>query len=921
MKINYKSLIIASLITCTNFSVFSQVSTTFQQSAASINPAASSYKRCGTGVLPQQFETWLQTLQPVGGGKGGGDNSIETIFTIPVIVHIVHNNEAVNTPTALSGGNLNAAQVIDQINILNRDYNKKNPDTTSIPGVFKPVLGNMRINFCLAVVNPTGGIMPEPGIDRVNRVAKGWTASPYTQTYIDATIKPNSIWDPTRYFNIWVLDLGSSLLGYATFPNPGTTGLQGLSAPYGSPTTDGVVILNKSFGSVGTAVSNPPYDKGRTVVHETGHWVGLRHTWGDATCGDDYCNDTPTSNTSNFGCPAFPHVTCSNGPNGDMFMDYMDYVDDNCMEMFTKDQVYRAQLIMPNSILRYTLLTSTVCNLPSSTNDIGLSNIIAPTYSSVLNCNSYINPIVAITNFGTNVITSATFTYNLDGVATQTLAWAGNLAPGASNTVNIPQMNGVSNGTHAFNISILNPNSTADSFMGNNYSNQPFAITNGYTIAASGATTICSGSQATVTASGGATSYTWNPSAITGTSAVVNPASTTIYSVSGTYSNCVKIATVLVTVNLTPTLTANSTTICVGGTATLIASGAPTYSWSTTQTTSSIMVTPASNTTYTAYGINGTCVSSKTLMVTIGSSLGIVPIANPTAYCNGGSTTITASGASTYTWMPGNLNGSSISVNPSSSTTYTVSGTAATCTGSNSILITVNPNPTITATATNPTVCIPGPGTTLNGTGASTYTWQPGNLVGSAVVVTPASNITYTVVGSTAAGCTNTQNVSVIVNPKPTVNVATSTPTLCNGEIGTVFAVGATTYVWNPGNLSGSTVSVTPSSTTTYTVTGTTNGCSDIQTITIVVSPCTGLSSYAASNFQLSVYPNPFKDELNFKVSEEVRVSIYNAIGQLMKSETISRLGSISTSDLPNAVYFVQVKGANQTRVLKVIKN
>ncbi|HRH67690.1 MAG TPA: M43 family zinc metalloprotease, partial [Bacteroidia bacterium] len=141
----------------------------------------------------------------------------------------------------------------------------------------------------------------------------------------------HSPWDPHRYLNLWVCNLGGGLLGYAQFP-----------ADLGSsPGTDGVVIGYKYFGTLGTAIS--PYNLGRTATHEVGHWLNLRHIWGDASCGDDQVNDTPTQEQANFQCPSFPHVTCGNGPNGDMFMNYMDYVNDNCMAMFTGGQKTRIQ--------------------------------------------------------------------------------------------------------------------------------------------------------------------------------------------------------------------------------------------------------------------------------------------------------------------------------------------------------------------------------------------------------------------------------------------------------------------------------------------------------------------------------------------------------------------------------------------------
>jgi len=382
MKLHLKFIL--TLLVFGNLIVKSQVSSAYQASNNSINESKG--RTCGTPILPQQFETWYNSLLPANGGpKGNSNNSTQSIFNIPVVVHVIHSGQAVG-----SGANISQAQVVDQINILNQDFNGTNAYTTLIPAAFKPLLGKSKINFCLAVVNPSNVVMTEPGIDRINSVSKGWTAGPYTPNYTNATIKPQSIWDPNRYLNIWVESLGSSLLGYATFPNPGSTGLSGIPAPYGSATSDGVVCLNTAFGSIGSAA--PPYNKGRTATHEIGHWIGLRHIWGDASCGNDFCNDTPTQSTSNFGCPGFPQVSCSNGPNGNMFMNYMDYVNDACMQLFTKDQVYRMQLIMANSQFRASLLTSTVCNLPSATNNVGITNVISPTYSQVVNCNLFINP-------------------------------------------------------------------------------------------------------------------------------------------------------------------------------------------------------------------------------------------------------------------------------------------------------------------------------------------------------------------------------------------------------------------------------------------------------------------------------------------------------------------------------------------------
>ena len=181
MKINYKSLVAASMLLCSNLMVFAQSNKTVQSNQGPVYTGLPN-RGCGTGILPQQFETWVQSLQQQGGGKGETNNSTQSVFTIPVIVHIIHNNEPVNSVSANTGANINAAQVIDQINILNKDFNGTNADTNTIPSAFKPLLGKFKINFCLAAVNPTGGVLPEPGIDRINRVSKGWTAPPYSNT-------------------------------------------------------------------------------------------------------------------------------------------------------------------------------------------------------------------------------------------------------------------------------------------------------------------------------------------------------------------------------------------------------------------------------------------------------------------------------------------------------------------------------------------------------------------------------------------------------------------------------------------------------------------------------------------------------------------------------------------------------------------
>ncbi|MGI4871903.1 MAG: M43 family zinc metalloprotease [Janthinobacterium lividum] len=281
------------------------------------------------------------------------NRNVAVTYTLPIIVHVISNGENVG-----SGTNLSFAQVQSQIDVLNEDYNKLNADGNNlaiVPAIFQPVRGDAQVKFVPAYLDPNGKLLAEPGIDRVNRNTKSWNAPPYYQAYIQSTIKPGTYWDPTKYVNVWVLQLDPTLLGYAQFPN-NTGGLGGLSPLGGAANTDGVVIQYNAYGRVGTLLS--AYNKGRTLTHELGHWLGLRHITGDAACGDDYCNDTPPQAALNGGCVAFPHISNCSGNNGDMSMNYMDYSNDVCLGLFSIDQVSRIQTVMANTPRRSELVSS-----------------------------------------------------------------------------------------------------------------------------------------------------------------------------------------------------------------------------------------------------------------------------------------------------------------------------------------------------------------------------------------------------------------------------------------------------------------------------------------------------------------------------------------------------------------------------------
>ena len=267
-----------------------------------------------------------------------------TTITIPVVVHVLYNTAAQN---------ISDAQVQSQIAVLNQDYHKLNPDYTNTPGIYAGLVADANIQFVLAKRTPTG--TATNGI--VHKYTK--TASWSTNDAVKNSKRGgDDAWDATKYLNLWACNLGQGLLGYAQFPG-------------GSAATDGVVILYSAFGSKAkypAGTYSASYDLGRTATHEVGHWANLRHIWGDdsgACTGSDQVADTPNQGAENYGCPAFPHVSCSNA--GDMSMNYMDYVDDRCMYMFSTGQSGRMDAVFAAGGPRAGITTSLGGTAPRTT--------------------------------------------------------------------------------------------------------------------------------------------------------------------------------------------------------------------------------------------------------------------------------------------------------------------------------------------------------------------------------------------------------------------------------------------------------------------------------------------------------------------------------------------------------------------------
>ena len=352
-----------------------------------------------------QFEQWMKVkLGQLKLSKlGTGDRAQSTVYTIPVVVHVIHNGEAIGT-----GTNVSDAQVLSQIDVINNDYPRLNADSVNTPGEFKPAAGTINVHFVLAKQDPEG--LPTNGIVRVKGTKTGWTLAD------NSTFKALSYWPAENYLNIWVVKFvdPSGIIGYAQLP---ISTLPGLEKASDDRLTDGVAIDYRAFGSGNFPNLYSQFNKGRTATHEIGHIFGLRHIWGDVNdcTGTDYVNDTPPQDASTRGCPAQPQAPCSVDK---MFQNYMDYTDDPCMNIFTKDQIDRMVTVLGNSPRRASLLVSPGATDPVSVaNDLGVRSIVAPTKTA---CPTTTAPAVEVRNYGNNTVSSARIQLTVNGVTTET---------------------------------------------------------------------------------------------------------------------------------------------------------------------------------------------------------------------------------------------------------------------------------------------------------------------------------------------------------------------------------------------------------------------------------------------------------------------------------------------------------------------
>lgn len=363
------------------------------------NLTESTAEKCGQLILESQleeeigffgskpfFESWVdQKIK-----EGLNQPQILSTYNqeprlIPVVVHVIHSGQAIGT-----GSNIPFSQIETQINILNEDFRRQNSDASLTLEQFQAVAADSNIEFVLAKQDPQG--LPTDGVVRIEGPKSSYLPSDA------ALIGQISQWNPEEYLNIWVTTLSDNYIGYASFP---FSDLPGLNFSPFAEIVDGITIDFNFFGIGGNATMN---SQGRTATHEIGHYLGLRHIWGDGGCGvDDFVADTPPQDGSNMICSSTASkFSCGNL---NMIQNYMDYTPDACMNLFTKGQVDRFNVVLANSPRRVTLVNNRATKNPIlKQRDLAITRIIEPQSFS---CSDVITPIIEVKNMGVLPLESA----------------------------------------------------------------------------------------------------------------------------------------------------------------------------------------------------------------------------------------------------------------------------------------------------------------------------------------------------------------------------------------------------------------------------------------------------------------------------------------------------------------------------------
>ena len=408
-QLNWKQLLFAVLFFVCSFTAFGQ-GVTLQEfsSGGSSHQGAGHNEKCGHTFLEIQqekelgvfgskpfFEDWITKKIVEKNSKPQIMKVQAEPRVIPVVVHVLHNGTAVGVEA-----NISDAQILSQIRILNEDFRRKNADAIRTPAEFLPVAADANIEFVLAKQDPNG--LPTTGI--VRKQGPKTIYAPEDATLIGQT----SQWNPEEYLNMWVVPLVSPYLGYATFP---TSNLPGLNFTPTAAIRDGITVDYLFFGTgPGTAANTT----GRTATHEVGHYLGLRHIWGDeAGCElDDFVLDTPSQDNPN-------NTICNDNPsrfscgNSNMIQNYMDYTPDRCMNLFTKGQVDRFDVVLANSPRRASLVNGRGTKDPIlPTRDISLLKVVNPADAL---CQTNVAPQVEIQNVGNELVSSVRIEFRWNG--------------------------------------------------------------------------------------------------------------------------------------------------------------------------------------------------------------------------------------------------------------------------------------------------------------------------------------------------------------------------------------------------------------------------------------------------------------------------------------------------------------------------
>lgn len=381
------------------------------------------------------FEHWIQNQKElrslVHRTFGTQQNEIKLI---PVVVHIVHNGEPVG-----EGSNLSKERILSQIAVLNEDFRRLNADTVNTPNIFVPVAADSEIEFVLAQTDPEG--LATEGIVRVEGTQESWNINE------DVQLKKLSYWPAEDYLNIWVTNLENKLLGYAEFP---VSDLPGLEDAPDNRLLDGVVVEADYFGMNDNV---KPISKGRTATHEVGHFLGLRHIWGDGkNCDtDDFCEDTPLADTEHYTCNDI-QFSCGFR---NMIENYMDYTNDVCMNIFTLDQKARMQIVLANSPRRTSLVNANGAFPPIIvSNNVSLRKLINPEVSY---CENTLEPVIQIRNHGANNVNSIELSLEINGELQETITKSLSLEPLDTTNISFSTLE-LPYGPHQLEIEILSVN-------------------------------------------------------------------------------------------------------------------------------------------------------------------------------------------------------------------------------------------------------------------------------------------------------------------------------------------------------------------------------------------------------------------------------------------------------------------------------